>query len=83
LEWCKHFDEPVVSIREREGAESVEDAGSVRDGGEQPFKIVLVNALWEKRNNFKKHSGIGAKFSEQWGDNIRKNLIGDFSGDGS
>ena len=52
---------------QREYAEPVEDAGSVRDRGEQPFKVVLINALWEKRDDSNKRSGIGAEFSEQWG----------------
>ena len=66
-ERCKHCDEPIVPMCQGEVTEPVEDVGSVRDGGEQPFKVILVNALREKRDDFKKCSGIGAEFSEQWG----------------
>ena len=56
-----------------EDAEPVEDAGSVRDGGKQPFKVVLVNALREERDNSEKHSGI--RPSEKSGERERARSI--------
>jgi hypothetical protein len=66
-ERCEHRDESIAPICQRKDAELVEDTGSVRDGGEQPFEVVLVDALWEKCDDSKKRSGIGAKFLEQRG----------------
>ena len=32
-------------------AEPVEEVGSVGDGRKQPFKVVLVDTLWEERDD--------------------------------
>ena len=47
-EWCKHRDEPIAPVCQGKDAEFVEESGTVRGSGEQPFKAVLVDALREE-----------------------------------
>ena len=53
-----------MNICEGESAEVVEDVCSVRDGGEQPFEVFLIDALREEGDDTEKPSGVGSKFLE-------------------
>jgi len=45
-------------MRQGENAERVKDSRSVRDRGEQPIKVVLVDTLREECDNTKKPSSV-------------------------
>ena len=63
-EGCQHCDKPIASVRQGEHAEVIEDVRPVRDGGEQPIEVLLIDALGEEGNDFEQPSGIRAKFLE-------------------
>ena len=50
----------------RENAEVVKHGCSVRDGGEQPVQVLLINALGKEGNDSKKPLGIRTKLLEHW-----------------
>ena len=63
-EWREHRNESVAPICQGNDAELVEDVSSVRDSGEQPIKIVFINALREECDDSEKRRAIRAKVLE-------------------
>ena len=62
--WCQHCDEVIAPVRQRKSTEFVEDVLSVRDGGEEPIEVVLVDAVGEERDHSEEVTGIRAEFAE-------------------
>ena len=53
------YDESLDSVRQREvDAECVEDGISIGDGGKQPVKVILIDALQEGGDDFEKPPGV-------------------------
>ena len=61
---CQCGDEIFASRGQRKNTEFVDDVLSIGNGGEQPVEVVLVNALGEKRDDFKEVTGMRAEFEE-------------------